>query len=33
MNRIALFTIAVGNDSAYFDAVRRYRPYSGRYFD
>ena len=32
MNRIALFTIAVGNDSAYFDAVRRYLPYNRRYF-
>ncbi|MDR2407694.1 MAG: glycosyltransferase [Bacteroidales bacterium] len=32
MNKIAIFTIAVGNDSIYFDSVRRYFPYNREYF-
>jgi hypothetical protein len=32
MNKIALFTIAVGNDRIYFDSVRRYFPYNKKYF-
>jgi hypothetical protein len=32
MSKIALFTIAAGKDSVYFDSVRRYFPYNGEYF-
>jgi hypothetical protein len=32
MNKIALFTIAVGKDRIYFDSVRRYFPYNQQYF-
>jgi hypothetical protein len=32
MNKIALFTIAVGNDRTYFDSVHRYFPYNKKYF-
>jgi hypothetical protein len=31
-NNIALFTIAVGKDRHYFDSVRRYLPYTKKYF-
>jgi hypothetical protein len=33
MSKIALFTIAVGKDSVYFDSVRRYLPYNRQHFD
>jgi hypothetical protein len=32
MNKIALFTIAVGNDRIYFDSAARYFPYNKKYF-
>jgi hypothetical protein len=32
MNKIALFTIAVGNDRIYFNSVHRYFPYNKKYF-
>jgi glycosyltransferase involved in cell wall biosynthesis len=32
MNKVAFFTIAVGQDSIYFDSVRRYFPYNKKYF-
>jgi hypothetical protein len=32
VNKIAIFTIAVGNDSIYFDSIRRYFPYNREYF-
>jgi hypothetical protein len=31
-HRVALFTIAVGEDPIYFDSVRRYFPYNQEYF-
>ncbi len=32
MNKIALFTIALGDDPIYFNSVRRYLPYNKKYF-
>jgi len=33
MNKIALFSMAVGKDPVYFDSVRRYFPYNKKYFE
>jgi hypothetical protein len=32
ISKIALFTIAVGKDSYYFESIRRYLPYNKKYF-
>lgn len=32
MNRVALFTIAVGKNPIYFDSVKKYFPYNKKYF-
>ncbi|GHT19410.1 hypothetical protein AGMMS4957_03680 [Bacteroidia bacterium] len=31
-HKVALFTMAVGNDAIYFESVRRYFPYNKEYF-